>query len=105
LQKTLRKLEDSQLNVNDILDISSSEIGNSPHDDSTLLVMKLRIDPASLVLAPPGTAQQRRRTIASSVSESSDAEPATGSLGRRAAVKRRTHSNDGKGTHLDYLFS
>lgn len=99
----LRGLDSHAMSAPDILKSALASIGDTPHDDSTVVVLQMRVDPSDLVLAPPGTASQRRKTVASSIADSSEGE-LTQSAPRKTVTKRRTLSNDGQG-HLDYLFS
>ena len=111
ISSVLRKLdgEGSSVTAQELCDTSASVIGKTPHDDSTVVFLELRIDKDSLIGGSASAVYQRKPTLAaSSAAGSSDGDsiPPPGSSSAKRKSRRRSASNDAKGSsHLDYLFT
>jgi serine/threonine protein phosphatase PrpC len=102
IRKKLESLETPT--TQQLVNLSSGIIGNSPHDDSTLVIIELEIDKEALI-GKPLAIQKRQPTITNSLCGSSDGESAVASSVKRKG-RRRSASNDHRtSANLDYLFS
>ena len=99
----LKRLDYSEsLSADDLVAVSTTAIGRAPHDDSTVVIIELKIDRDGLT-GKPMSHHKRQHTITNSLAGSSDGEA---SLSVKRKGRRRSASIDNKdNAHLDYLFS
>ena len=106
LTSIIKRLNSSgPVSAEDLISVSSSAIGKAPHDDSTVVIIELKIDRDCLI-GKPLSYHKRQQTMSNSFAGgSSDGESANGTSWSVKRKGRRRSASIDNNAHLDYLFT